>query len=329
MKQIIYLRLRDILRHIEKEKKEMSLKFALPIVLVGTGTLGCVMLNGAAPEAMREAPIDASAHFARPRGPVISLKDIATLKQNGIVVIDDVLNTAELLEAREDFDKLILARLFLPNDNNDVLVRRDTVHWIAESIGLEQNTKVGTGLLLALRTARSVPHELTLRGDFSAVSMGVPFANQIACYDGEDAHYVPHRDTPERDPLIFNSPLRPFMQPGLDEREITIIIYLNDKEWDHNHGGNLKCYLNAEISDITGITATEVISIAPMGGRMVIFDSKRILHEVCPTTQRRRALTCWAGGSHSRNEWMRVLCIPPTEIQWKHVFKQLIDYWRH
>jgi hypothetical protein len=306
----------------------MTFRLVLPVALVGSGTLACVLLNGAAPEAMREAPIDAFSHFSRSRGPVISSHDILTLKSVGIVVIDNVLNAAELLEAREDFDKLILGRQFLPNDNNDALVRRDTVHWIAESIGSEQSSVVGAGLLLALRTARSVPHELTQNGDFSSASMGVPFANQIACYDGENAHYVPHRDTPEIDSKLFNNPLRPFLQPGLDERELTIIIYLNNKDWDQSQGGNLKCYMNAEMSDVTGKTATEIINIAPIGGRMVIFDSKRILHEVCPTNQRRRALTCWVGGSHSRNEWMRVLCIPPAEIQWNEVFKQLISYWR-
>ena len=36
-----------------------------------------------------------------------------------------------------------------------------------------------------------------------------------------------------------------------------------------------------------GDTATEILDIIPKGGRMVIFDSTSILHEVLPTSDRR------------------------------------------
>jgi hypothetical protein len=59
------------------------------------------------------------------------------------------------------------------------------------------------------------------------------------------------------------------LQPGLEDRRITIILYLNDAVWeggsDVNMTGNLRCYLNAEMNDITGVTATEILEIEPRG----------------------------------------------------------------
>jgi SM-20-related protein len=109
------------------------------------------------------------------------------------------------------------------------------------------------------------------------------------------------------------------------DRKITIIIYLNDETWDSKAGGlvdsgHLRIYLNADVNDVTGKSATSIRDIAPNGGRMVIFDSKKILHEVCPTHQRRLAITCWVGGNHTRHQWLRPLCVPLSETNWAHYF---------
>ncbi len=37
--------------------------------------------------------------------------------------------------------------------------------------------------------------------------------------------------------------------------------------------------------------------VIPKGGTLVIFDSRRIWHQVLPSTQQRLALTCWVSGS--------------------------------
>ena len=53
---------------------------------------------------------------------------------------------------------------------------------------------------------------------------------------------------------------------------------------------------------------------------MVIFDSKKVLHEVRPSHQRRNALTCWVGGDHSKHQWLRPFCIPFNEINWRYYY---------
>jgi SM-20-related protein len=66
-----------------------------------------------------------------------------------------------------------------------------------------------------------------------------------------------------------------------DERKLSIIIYLNPN-WKPEDGGELLLYLE------NGTTQT----IAPMGGRLVIFESY-LEHEVLPTQTSRLSLTGW------------------------------------
>jgi hypothetical protein len=100
---------------------------------------------------------------------------------------------------------------------------------------------------------------------------------------------------------------------------------LNQSTWDsstvdgENCDGNLRCFINTDANDYTGETATKVVNIEPVGGRLVIFDSKRVLHAVLPTSQRRIALTSWIGGTHSSHEWLRMMFIPFAEIDWDYL----------
>ena len=157
------------------------------------------------------------------------------------------------------------------------------------------------------------------------IALGVPLSNQLACYDGNGAHYIPHRDTPELLKGKSSHPLRWLLQPGLEERKFTIILYLNESVWNYGEQGNLRCYINADVEDTTGLSAKSILNIEPKGGRMIIFDSTKILHEVIPTSQRRFAITCWIGGNHStRFQWLRILCIPTDEINWEVCKSQLL-----
>ena len=39
--------------------------------------------------------------------------------------------------------------------------------------------------------------------------------------------------------------------------------------------------------------ASQVVDVDPLGGRLVIYDARAVLHEVVPTVQMRDALTLW------------------------------------
>lgn len=105
--------------------------------------------------------------------------------------------------------------------------------------------------------------------------------------------------------------------PGIYMREITAILYLNAPSdappeplvtlggsgapRSAPAAGALLLYPGADAADDTGATATSVIEISPVGGRLVLFDSRTMLHEVAPHTNPhadRMALTLWVGGPH-------------------------------
>ncbi|UXP31545.1 2OG-Fe(II) oxygenase [Reichenbachiella agarivorans] len=68
---------------------------------------------------------------------------------------------------------------------------------------------------------------------------------------------------------------------GRNNRMISIILYLNE-EWKPEYGGELKIYLEKE--DVT---------IMPTFGRMVLFKSDVLEHEVLETKHDRYSLTGW------------------------------------
>lgn len=79
-------------------------------------------------------------------------------------------------------------------------------------------------------------------------------------------------------------------------------MYLNESSWDVNvNGGALRCYMDCS-NDITlpksaAVKDTNIRHITPTGGKMVIFDSRYLVHDVAPSYGRDRyALTTWVTG---------------------------------
>ena len=304
----------------------MVSRLAIHTTLGSVGAVGTLLyVSSISPGSMRESPEKASSHRKQDNHFFTPFL-VSQLKDQGVVVIDDVLDKHELDVARADVFSLLLSDSFQENDNTDATIRTDKVLWINETIGefqrADTESNVGSGLLHALRCVRAMPSELVSYCDFDSSTLGVPLSNQLACYDGEGSFYVPHRDKPKIAGKGAH-PLRWLLQPGLMEREITIILYLNDVDWesgnDPNMSGHLRIFLNTDIDDEVGDTASEVMEIAPKGGRMVIFDSSKILHEVVPTKHRRVAITCWTGGEHSNYLWLRPFCVPYDSVNWAAV----------
>ncbi|NIK90987.1 2OG-Fe(II) oxygenase [Mangrovimonas sp. CR14] len=71
-----------------------------------------------------------------------------------------------------------------------------------------------------------------------------------------------------------------------DRRKLSIVCYLNNENWLPENGGELVLYLNENGEE------TEKV-IYPFPGRMVIFESQIIEHEVKPVNTRRLSITGW------------------------------------
>lgn len=93
------------------------------------------------------------------------------------------------------------------------------------------------------------------------------FDAQLAHYPGAGERYARHRDA-------FAGP---------ESRRLTAIVYLNP-QWRASHGGELR------------IHSTPTVDIAPMMGRLVVFRSALIEHEVLGSFAPRLAATAWFYG---------------------------------
>ncbi len=87
-------------------------------------------------------------------------------------------------------------------------------------------------------------------------------------------------------------PIGSFYKRHLDQfqavphRVVTVILYLNDS-WTQEEEGALRMYISQE-------DGSELIEdVLPVGGRLVIFLSGEIPHEVLPTKKERISITGW------------------------------------
>lgn len=71
-----------------------------------------------------------------------------------------------------------------------------------------------------------------------------------------------------------------------DRRKLSMVCYLNEEDWQPEYGGELVLYLNENGKE-------EVKTIYPFPGRMVIFESQILEHEVKPVEQKRMSITGW------------------------------------
>lgn len=69
-------------------------------------------------------------------------------------------------------------------------------------------------------------------------------------------------------------------------RKLSVVCYLNT-DWQEANGGQLTLYL----PEAGG--SERPVTIAPLGGRLVCFDSGQLEHEVSPANRERLSLTGW------------------------------------
>lgn len=71
-----------------------------------------------------------------------------------------------------------------------------------------------------------------------------------------------------------------------DRRKLSIVCYLNDEDWKPENGGELVLYLGEKDGELKK-------TIYPFPGRIVIFESQIIEHEVKPVETERLSITGW------------------------------------
>lgn len=69
-------------------------------------------------------------------------------------------------------------------------------------------------------------------------------------------------------------------------RKLSVVCYLNDEDWKPEFGGELTIYT-------TENGAEQAIEVYPLAGRVVVFESQLLEHEVKPVKQPRLSITGW------------------------------------
>ncbi|MBW1618969.1 MULTISPECIES: 2OG-Fe(II) oxygenase [Empedobacter] len=117
---------------------------------------------------------------------------------------------------------------------------------------------------------------------FSKINDFIDYLN-LTCYMGIEESEFHYAIYPEG--TFYQKHVDAFKND--DRRTLSIVLYLNDEEWKDEFGGQLTLYLADENK------AEKELDILPLAGRLAVFDSKTIPHEVKTVNRPRYSITGW------------------------------------
>lgn len=180
-------------------------------------------------------------------------------------IIDDFFNPLEVLELRNSillkYEEDAFKKAAIGNRVNETIkksVRGDIILWI------DENT---------CNPAESI--------FFNTINALVNYLNKT-CFLGilhKEFHYAIYPKG-----TFYKRHLDTFLND--DRRKLSFVCYLNDEDWKPENGGELVIYTNQD-----GIENERVIY--PFPGRVVIFESQVLEHEVKPVHTKRFSITGW------------------------------------
>jgi SM-20-related protein len=192
-------------------------------------------------------------------------KIISGLLEDQYCIVEDFFDLGEVNQLRESlltkFEEDNFKKAAIGNKLNETIVktiRGDFIHWINESKGNEAEK-------LFFKKINSLVEYLN-----KTCFLGILQKEFHYALYPEGTFYKRHLDTFQND----------------DRRKLSLVCYLNDEDWKPENGGELVIY-----KDING---TEVAkNIYPLPGRVVIFESQVLEHEVKPVKTTRLSITGW------------------------------------
>ncbi|XRA99964.1 Fe2OG dioxygenase domain-containing protein [Pycnococcus provasolii] len=246
------------------------------------------------------AEAEPSPHIAR------AVKELVT---KGYAIVDGVLDDNLAAAARQDAARLFDAGKVKSIESQRNRGRKDAIAMV--SSGSDGRARPGTplagvafstkqlvweesgggndcpGLAAAASLLTSIPTALHAAAEeaggvtcLTTHRVKAPAVLQLARYtDGE--YYACHLDNDPRDATAADGP------PGMRsiDRAVTAILYLNENPWDAaSSGGELRMFFDE---------GRRTVDVSPAGGRLVLFDSRTVPHEVCASTRERWAISAW------------------------------------
>ena len=233
---------------------------------------------------------------------LFSSEHVEQLEAFGFVVLDDVVPEQAVRQMYEQCESLA-DKLFPVNqegrDDDLASIKIDIENPTASPLNV-----AGTFLwslprkLCEVSSSSSIsPPKCALAARERAENTAYPKFAQLAKYDKQGARYDPHVDY---DPNNAEGP----EGSRICERNLTAILYFN-LGYETEAEGCLRVFLNQkqeeeeeqeEDKERGGEQQQQekFLDIQPLPGRLVLFDSRRILHGVAPSFKRRWAMTVWS-----------------------------------
>ncbi len=190
---------------------------------------------------------------------------ISDLLEKKYSVIDNFFEEAEVDQLRESllskYEEDNFKKAAIGNRTNEVIaksIRGDFILWINEAEGAEA--------------------EKTF---FNKINALIEYLNRT-CFMGiltKEFHYAVY---PEG--TFYKRHLDTFQNDG--RRKLSLVCYLNNENWKPENGGELAIYTQENEEEKT-------INIYPLAGRVVIFESQELEHEVKPVKVPRLSITGW------------------------------------
>ncbi len=191
---------------------------------------------------------------------------INDLMERKFSIIDNFFEEAEVNILRqtliEKYDEDNFKKAAIGNHTNEVIaksIRGDFILWINE--------------------ADAGKAEATYFGKINSL---IAYLNRT-CFMGiltKEFHYAVY---PEG--TFYKRHLDTFQNDG--RRKLSMVCYLNDENWKPENGGELTIYSPLENGE------EEELNIYPLPGRVVIFESQELEHEVKPVKVPRLSITGW------------------------------------
>lgn len=190
---------------------------------------------------------------------------IAELLEKKYSIIDNFFDAEEVLVLRQALlDKYRedgFKKAAIGNRTNEVIeksIRGDFILWINEA-------DAGTAENIYFNKINSLVNYLN-----RTCFMGILTKEFHYALYPEGTYYKRHLDT--------------FQNDG--RRKLSMVCYLNDENWQPENGGELAIYTNQN-----GVE--EQVDVYPLPGRVVIFESQELEHEVKPVKVPRLSITGW------------------------------------
>jgi len=192
-------------------------------------------------------------------------KIISDILENQYSIVEDFFSLVEVAELRQSlltkYEEDNFKKAAIGNRVNETIeksVRGDFILWMNE--------------------ANAEPLEKLF---FSKINSLVDYLNKT-CFLGilqKEFHYALY---PEG--TFYKRHLDTFQND--DRRKLSMVCYLNDEDWKPENGGELVIYKDEDGEE-------KETKIYPFPGRMVIFESQILEHEVKPVKTPRMSITGW------------------------------------